>query len=75
MEWWKRYSEPLLKEELSGFTHQSVFTGLEEYQYCIGEMSCVKSFVAPEGAEWNVMGCIVWVQRLKVGKKKKANIA
>ncbi len=37
--------------ELKGnnFMHENLFTGLEEY-YCICEKSCIKPFVAPEGA-------------------------
>ncbi len=40
----------LFKKNSIDFAHQSLFTGLREH-HCICEKSCMKPFVAPEGAE------------------------
>ncbi len=37
----------LLKGNSTGFTHQSLFRGLGEYD-CISEKSCMKPFVLPQ---------------------------
>ncbi len=62
----------VLKGNSTDFVHQSLITGVGEFYY-ICERSCMKPFVAPEGAVWSLMHCQHWL-RLKTTSLKMKKI-